>query len=101
LFKCIVGHCHAILIGCPTDRGSASHAISAFGVGLAQSATRLLPEPARRKFGSRPGSIPVGAIVETRRAWALPVAKELAVLFLRANTARHLVGICVGIGSKR
>ena len=31
----------------------------------------------------------------------MSAAEELAVLFLRANTARHLVGISVGIGSNR
>jgi hypothetical protein len=39
--------------------------------------------------------------VETGTAWAVPAAEELAVLFLRANTERHLVGISVGIGSNR
>ena len=33
-----------------------------------------------------PGSIPVGAMVETGTAWAVPAVEELAVLFLRANT---------------
>jgi hypothetical protein len=37
--------------------------------------------------------------VETGTAWAVPVAEEPAVLFLRANIERHLVGISVGIGS--
>jgi hypothetical protein len=35
------------------------------------------------------------------RAWAVPAPEELAGLFLRANTERHLVGISVGIGSNR
>jgi hypothetical protein len=52
----------------------------------------------RREFESEPGSIPVGAIVETRTAWGVPAAVEPAVLFLPANGARHLVGISVGIG---
>jgi hypothetical protein len=34
-------------------------------------------------FESEPGSIPVGAIVETRRAWPVPSAEELAVYFSR------------------
>jgi hypothetical protein len=55
----------------------------------------------RREFESELGSIPVGAIVETGTAWGVPAAEELAVLFLRANTERHLVGISVGIGSNR
>jgi hypothetical protein len=32
---------------------------------------------------------------------AVPAAEEPAVLLLRANTVRHLVGISVGIGSNR
>jgi len=36
------------------------------------------------------------AIVETGTSWAVPAAEEPAVLFLPANTARHLVGISVG-----
>jgi hypothetical protein len=39
--------------------------------------------------------------VEIGTAWAVPAAEELAVLFLRANTERHLVGISVGIGNNR
>jgi hypothetical protein len=31
----------------------------------------------------------------------VPAPEELAGLFLRANTERHLVGISVGIGSNR
>jgi hypothetical protein len=54
-----------------------------------------------QQLRSEPGSIPIGAIVETGTAWAVPAAEELAVLFLRANTKRHLVGISVGIGSNR
>jgi len=45
-----------------------------------------------------PGSIPVGTIVETRTAWRVLAAVEPAALFLPAITARHLVGISVGIG---
>jgi hypothetical protein len=41
------------------------------------------------------------AIVETGAAWGVPAAVEPAVLFLPAITARHLVGISVGIGSHR
>jgi hypothetical protein len=37
--------------------------------------------------------------VETRTALAVPAVEEPVVLFLRANTARQLVGISVGIGS--
>jgi hypothetical protein len=37
--------------------------------------------------------------VETGTARAVPAAEEPAVLFLLAYTARHLVGISVGIGS--
>src|SRR5712671_5829007 len=55
----------------------------------------------RREFDSEPGSIPVGAIVETGTAWGVPAAVESPVLFFPANTARHLVGISVGIGSHR
>jgi hypothetical protein len=55
----------------------------------------------QREFDSEPGSIPVGAIVETGTAWGVPTAGEPAVLFLPANTARRLVGISVGIGSHR
>src|SRR5277367_3058529 len=55
----------------------------------------------RRDFESEPGSIPVGAIVETGTTWAVTAAEEPAVLFLPANTARYLVGISVGIGSSR
>jgi len=96
-------------------------AISAFGVGLAPSATestpevvqhevsvslgivgpngwgtpdKTLPRPRdimwgrfRRDFESEPGSIPVGAIVETRTAWRVLAAVEPPVLFLQA-TAR-------------
>ena len=54
-----------------------------------------------RDFASNPGSIPAGAIVETGTAWAVTAAVEPAVLFLPANTPRHLVGISVGIGSSR
>jgi hypothetical protein len=68
-------------------------AISALGVGLAPSATESPLE--------EPGSIPVGAIVETGTAWGVPAAVEPAVLFLPADAARHLVGISVGIGSHR
>src|SRR5260370_1052898 len=39
------------------------------------------------------------AIVETGTSWAVPAAEEPAVLFLRASTERHLVGIPVGIDS--
>jgi hypothetical protein len=39
--------------------------------------------------------------VETGTAWGVPAAVEPAVLFLPAITARHLVGISVGIGSHR
>jgi hypothetical protein len=55
----------------------------------------------RRVFESEPGSIPVGAIVETGAAWGVPAAGEPTVLFLPAHTARQLVGISVGIGSNR
>ena len=55
----------------------------------------------RREFESEPGSIPVGAIVETGTAWGVPTAVEPPVLFLPAITARHLVGISVGIGRHR
>jgi hypothetical protein len=55
----------------------------------------------RREFESEPGSIPVGAIVETGTAWGVPAAAEPAVLFLPAITARHLVGISVGIARHR
>jgi hypothetical protein len=55
----------------------------------------------RLDFESEPGSIPVGAIVETGTAWGVPAAGEPAILFLPANTARQLVGISVGIGSNR
>jgi hypothetical protein len=69
---------------------------------------KTLPRPrnimlgrSRRDFESEPGSIPVGAIVETGTAWGVPAAVEPPVLFLPANGARHLVGISVGIGSHR
>jgi len=56
----------------------------------------------RRDFESEPGSVPVGAIVETGSAWAVTAAEEPAVsFFLPANTVRQLVGISVGIGSNR
>jgi hypothetical protein len=104
-------------------------AISAFGVGLAPSATVSIPEvpaqgkclarhrghnapgthevtllwPAtfcllapRRDFESEPTSI-----VATETAWGVPAAVEPPDLFSRANTARHHVGISVGIGSNR
>ena len=54
-----------------------------------------------RDFESGPGSIPVGAIVETGTAWGVPAAVESAVLFLPTDTARHLVGISVGIDKRR
>jgi hypothetical protein len=41
--------------------------------------------------------------VESRTAWAVPAAEELAVLFLRANTERHLLVFLlasVAIGDK-
>jgi hypothetical protein len=50
----------------------------------------------RREFDSEAGSIPVWAIVETGTASGVPAAAEPSVLFLPANTARHLVGISVG-----
>jgi hypothetical protein len=50
-------------------------------------------------FESEPGSIPVGAIVETGTAWGVPAARGACCLFLPANTVRQLVGISVGIGS--
>jgi hypothetical protein len=53
----------------------------------------------RRELESEPGSIPVGAIVETGTAWGVPAAGGPAILFLPANTARQLAGISVGIGS--
>ena len=55
----------------------------------------------RLDFESEPGSIPVGAIVETGTARGVPANGEPAILFLPANTARQLVGISVGIGSSR
>src|SRR5258706_4530884 len=58
-----------------------------------RSWARSIPQLLR----SEPGSIPIGAIVETGTAWAVPAAEKLAVLFLRADTERHLVGISVGI----
>lgn len=92
----VVGHWHAIVIG-PSNRSR----ISAFGVGLAPSATASTPEVVQLEvsISLQQGSIPIGAIVETGTAWAVPVAEEPAILFLRANTAWHLVGISVGIGS--
>ena len=48
-----------------------------------------------------PGSIPVGAIVETRMAMGEPAAGEPVDLFLPANIARQFVGISVGIGRNR
>jgi hypothetical protein len=38
----------------------------------------------RRDFESAPGSIPVGAIMETRTAWGVPASGEPAALFLPA-----------------
>jgi hypothetical protein len=41
--------------------------------------------------------------VESRTAWAVPAAEELAVLFLRANIERHLLVFLlasVAIGDK-
>jgi hypothetical protein len=54
-----------------------------------------------RDFESEPGSIPVGAIVETGYGMGAPAGGESAILFLPANTARQLVGISVGIGTNR
>jgi len=50
---------------------------------------------------SEPGSIPVEAIVETGAAPGVPAVVESPILFLPANTVRHLVSISVGIGSHR
>lgn len=55
----------------------------------------------RRDFESKPGSIPVGAILETGPRWAVPAAEEPAILFFPASRVRHIVGIPVGIGSHR
>jgi hypothetical protein len=55
----------------------------------------------RRDFEAEPGSIPVGAIVESRTAWAEAAAEEFALYFCELIPARHLVGISVGIGSNR
>jgi hypothetical protein len=46
---------------------------------------------------SRPGSIPLEAILQTETAWGVPAA----ILFLPANSAHQFVGIRVGIGSNR
>jgi hypothetical protein len=55
----------------------------------------------RREVESESGSIPLKAIVETGTARGVRAAAEPAVLFLPANTARHLVGISVGIDINR
>jgi hypothetical protein len=41
----------------------------------------------RREFESEPGSIPVGAIVESGAAWGARAAVEPAVLFLLLEVA--------------
>ena len=48
---------------------------------------------------SRPGSIPLEAILQTETAWGVPAAGEPAHLFLPANSAHQFVGIRVGIDS--
>jgi hypothetical protein len=53
----------------------------------------------RRDFESVPGSIPVGAIAETRTAWRVLAAVAASCFIFASNGARHLVGISVGIGS--
>jgi hypothetical protein len=52
-------------------------------------------------FESEPGSIPVGAIVETGRAWGRACCRGACCFIFATNTARQLVGISVGIGSNR
>jgi hypothetical protein len=93
------------VVGRPADRGSASRDLR---VDLQPSATESTSEVGQHDvsvslacFDSEPGSIPVGAIVETGTAWGRAGCWEPAVLFLPANTARYLVGISVGIGSYR
>jgi hypothetical protein len=49
---------------------------------------------------SRPGSIPLEAILQTETAWGVPAAGEPAFI-LRASSAHQFVGIRVGIGSNR
>jgi hypothetical protein len=54
-------------------------------------------------ISSRAGFDSSRAIVESRTAWAVPAAEELAVLFLRANIERHLLVFLlasVAIGDK-
>jgi hypothetical protein len=52
-------------------------------------------------FRVRAGFDTVRGAAETGRAWGVPAAGESAVLFLSANTACQLVGISVGIDSRR
>jgi hypothetical protein len=60
----------------------------------------------RREFSRWPArtmarAIPVGAIVETGTARACLLTGEPTILFVPVNTARHLVGIPVGVGSNQ
>jgi hypothetical protein len=75
------------------------HAIGAFGVGLAPSASESPPEG--RDFELEPGSIPVAGDCGDRNSMGRAYCREPPALFFGANTARQLVGISVGIGSNR
>jgi hypothetical protein len=58
------------------------HAISAFDVGLAPSASESTPKSSSpRDFELELGSIPVGAIAETGTAWGAPAAGSLPFYF--------------------
>ena len=107
LVQRVVGHWHAIFIGRPADRGSASRdrrfrrrALRAHDKDpplTPQYHVRSIPPGFRVRAGFDSGRGDCG----DRNGMGVPAAVEPAVLFLPVNTARHLVGISVGIGSHR
>jgi hypothetical protein len=104
LFQRVVEHWHAVVIGRPADRGSASR-----DQALSASASRAHdkdPPLISRFHDSQSRRERVSAGFDSGRGdcgdqngMGEPAAGEPVDLFLPANTARHHVGISVGIGS--
>ena len=70
-------------------------------INMTAGALGLTVPPTPQQFRSERGSIPVGAIVKTGTAFAVPAAEGACCFIWRANSERHLAGISVGIGSNR
>ena len=107
LVQRVVGHWHAIFVGRPADRGSASRdrrfrrrALRAHDKDpplTPQYHVRSIPPGFRVRAGFDSGRGDCG----DRNGMGRANAGEPAILFLPANSARRLVGISVGIGSSR